>query len=137
MKNIVKSRRGESYIDVSIMVLCAMMLIVLALNTFSFFVVKQDLDFYAKEMIQAAAVSGKTTGPEIDNRRRELTAQTGLNPTVTFTATYFNSTQRTVQFGNTITVTLTYKTEFKGFGIFSIPITLTAKHSGLSQRYWK
>ena len=51
--------------------------------------------------------------------------------------TYFNSSDKTVQLGNTITVTLTYSTYVKGFGVFKIPITLTAKHSGLSQKYWK
>ena len=48
MKKLFKSKRGEMFIDVAVMVLCAMMLIVLALNTFSFFIIKQDLDHYAK-----------------------------------------------------------------------------------------
>lgn len=137
MKNVIKSKRGEMYVDVAVMVLCAMMLIVLALNTFSFFAVKQDLDYYAKEMIKIAAVTGKTTGAKIDHRKVELTAETGLNPAVSFDATYFNASERTVQFGDTITVTLTVSSQFQGFGLFSVPVTLTAKHSGLSQRYWK
>ena len=88
-------------------------------------------------MFKAASVTGRTVGVEIDERRVELTAQTGLNPIVTFAAEYFDETQQMVQFGNTITITLTYTTQFHGFGVFSIPITLTATHSGLSQRYWK
>ena len=137
MKNMLKSRHGEGYIDVAVMVLCAMMLIVLALNTFSFFAVKQDLDHYAKEMIKTASVAGRTEGAQIDARRTELNAETGLTPAVAFDAAYFNDTNRTVQLGDTITVTLTYQTHFRGFGLFNIPITLTARHSGLSQRYWK
>ena len=137
MKNFIKPKRGEMYIDVCVMVLCAMMLIVLALNTFSFFAIKQDLDYYAKEMIKISTTAGRTAGTEIDNRRAELNAETGLNPTVTFSATYFNNTARTVQFGDTITVTLTHTTAFRGFGVFSIPVTLEARHSGLSQRYHK
>jgi hypothetical protein len=137
MKQLIKSKAAEGYIDVAIMVLCSMMVIVLAINTFSFFAVKQDLDHYAKEMIKAATTAGRTEGTEIDNRRAALTAETGLAPTVTFSADYFNHTSRTVQFGDTISVTLTVQTDFKGFGIFSVPVTLTARHSGLSGRYWK
>jgi len=136
-KNFPVTKRGEMYIDVAVMVLVSMMMIVLALNTFSFFAVKQDLDFYAKEIIKASTVAGKTAGTEIDSRRSELNDETGLNPEVSFSAVYFNDSQRTVQFGDTITVTLTYRTSFHGFGVFSIPVTLTARHSGLSQRYWK
>ena len=88
-------------------------------------------------MIKVSTVAGRTTGDEINNRRAELNEETGLNPTVTFDAAYFNDAQRTVQYGDTITVTLTYQTQFHGFGIFSVPVTLTARHSGLSQRYWK
>lgn len=137
MKQAVNSKRGEMYIDVAIMVLCAMMLIVLALNTFSFFVIKQDLDYYTKEMIKVAIVTGKTTGKEIDNRKAELNNETGMNPVIAFNATYFNESERTVQFGNTIAVTITFSTQYQGFGLFSIPVSLKAKHSGLSQRYWK
>ena len=39
--------------------------------------------------------------------------------------------------GDTITVTVRYETYIQGLGIFRIPVTLYAKHSGLSQKYWK
>lgn len=137
IKKLIRSKRGEMFIDVAILVLCAMMMIVLTLNTFAFFVVKQDLDHYAKEMIRVSAAAGRTTGTEITDRRAELNEETGLAPAVDFEAAYFNNSANTVQLGDTITVTLTHSTEFHGFGMFSIPVTLTAKHSGLSQRYWK
>jgi hypothetical protein len=137
MKQLLKPRAGEGYIDVAVMVLCSMMVIVLAINTFSFFAVKQDLDHYAKEMIRTASTSGKTDGAEIEARIAALAAETGLNPVIEFSAIYFNDTYRTVQLGETISVTLTVQTTFRGFGIFSVPVTLTARHSGLSQRYWK
>ena len=131
------TKSGEGYIDVAVMVLCSMMVIVLALNTFSFFAVKQDLDHYAKEMIKTASTNGRTAGDAIDARIVELNADTGLTPTVTFSAAYFNSANQTVQLGDTITVTLTVQTHFRGFGVFFVPVTLTARHSGLSQRYHK
>jgi hypothetical protein len=136
IKSILKSKRGDGYIDVVVSVLISMMLIVLSLNVFSFLTVKQDMDYFAKEMIYSAAANGKTTG-EVSTRYNELVAETGLNPSVTWQTTYFNASDKTVQLGDTITVTLTYNTYMQGFGVFQIPVTLTAKHSGLSQKYWK
>lgn len=136
IKGIFKSKRGEGYIDVVVSVLVSMMLLVLTLNVFTFLTIKQDMDYFAKEMIFSATTFGKTTG-EVDTRYSELIAETGLPPTVTWQATYFNASAKTVQYGDTITVTLTYSTYVKGFGVFKIPITLIAKHSGLSQKYWK
>ena len=137
MKQLCKSKRGEMFVDVAVMILCSVMIIVLALNTFRFFAIKQDLDYYAKEMIRSATVEGRINATATLMRRDRLSKETGLHPSITWNANYFNSTQRTVQLGDTIEVTLTYQTTFEGFGIFSMPVTLTAKHSGLSQRYWK
>jgi hypothetical protein len=136
IKRIFKSDRGEGYIDVVVGVLVSMMLIVLSLNVFSFLTVKQDMDYFAKEMIFSATTYGKTTN-EVSTRYNELVSETGLAPTVTWQTTYFNASDKTVQYGNTIIVTLTFSSYLKGFGVFKLPITLTAKYSGLSQKYWK
>lgn len=134
--HIIKGNRGEGYIDVVISVLVMMMVMVLALNVFSFLTIKQDMDYFAKEMIYCATTYGRTTG-EVDSRKAELIVETGLNPTVSWQTSYFNASAKTVQYGDTITVSLTYNTYIKGFGVFKIPITLTAKYSGLSMKYWK
>lgn len=133
----VFDNRGEGYIDTVVSVVCAMMVIVLALNVFSLLTIKQDLDYFAKQMISCAATYGKTTS-EITTRYNELCEETGLSPSYSFAGTkYFNSQLGRIQLGETIVVTLTYSTGVKGFGAIRIPITLTAKHSGLSQKYWK
>ena len=136
IKRIIKSKRGEGYIDVAVSVLVSLMLLVLTLNIFTFLTIKQDMDYFAKEMIFSATAFGKTTG-EVATRYSELTVETGLPPTVTWQAAYFNASDKTVQYGDTITVTLTYQTYVKGFGVLKVPVTLIAKHSGLSQKYWK
>ena len=137
MKRILQCRRGEGYIDVVVGVLVSMMMIVLALNVFTFLTLKQDMDHYAKEMIKTATVTGRTTGTEINNRKNELTAETGISPTIAWSASYFNASQQVVQLSDTITVTLTMNTTVRGMGVISVPVTLTAKHSGISQKYWK
>lgn len=138
MKNKMefRSKRGEGYIDIVISVFVLLMVIVLALNVFSFLSLKQDMDYFAKEMIFTATAFGRTTG-EVDDRYLEVETLTGISADVTWQAQYYSESEKTVQYGDTITVTLTYEATLKGFGTIPIPITLTAKHSGLSQRYWK
>ena len=137
MKKLIKNRRGENYIDTVVGVVAAMMVIVVALNIFSFLTLKQDLDYYAKEMVEVCCSYGKTCD-EVQDRDEELSAELGLDPDLSFNGTeYFNATKRTVQYGEVIVVELTYRTYVRGLGVFRIPVTLTAKHSGLSRRYWK
>ena len=137
MIKILKNKRGENYIDTVVGVIAAMMVIVVALNIFSFLTLKQDLDYYAKEMVEVCCSYGKTCD-EVQDRDEELSAELGLDPDLSFNGTeYFNATKRTVQYGEVIVVELTYRTYVRGLGVFRIPVTLTAKHSGLSRKYWK
>jgi hypothetical protein len=139
-KNVIariNNKRGENYIDTVVGVIAAMMVIVVALNVFSFLTLKQDLDYYAKEMVEVCCSYGKTC-EEVQDRDEELTAELGISPDLSFDGTeYFNISKRTVQYGEVIVVTVTYQTYVRGLGVFKIPVTLTAKHSGLSRRYWK
>ncbi len=137
MKKHLKSTRAEGYIDTVVCVMAAMMVIVLALNVFSFLTLNQDLDHFAKELIDTATTYGRTNEQATD-RYEELCEEMGISPSVSYSGTtYYNSSTGKVQLGETITVTLTYKTYVKGLGVFKIPITLTTKFSGLSQKYWK
>ena len=45
MIKTLKNKRGENYIDTVVGVVAAMMVIVVALNIFSFLTLKQDLDY--------------------------------------------------------------------------------------------
>jgi hypothetical protein len=130
------NKRGDGYIDVVISILVAMMMIVLILNIFSFMTLKQDMDYFAKEMINCASANGTTSG-KVSARYYELMTETGIAPSVTWSTTYFNASQQTVQLGDTIQLTLTLQSSVRGFGRINIPVTLTAKHSGISQKYWK
>ena len=136
MISALKNKRGEGYIDIVVSVLVLMMVLVLSLNVFSFLTVKQDMDYFAKEMLDTATSNGSV---QIDTSKRydELCSDTGLSPYISWDADYYNLSDGTVQLGDTITVTVTYKTYLKGFGAIKIPITLTARQSGLSRKYWK
>ena len=137
MRKLLSNKRGENYIDTVVGVVAAMMVIVVALNIFSFLTLKQDLDYYAKEMVEVCCSYGKTCD-EVQDRDEELVRELGFNPDLSFSGTeYFNATKRTVQYGEVIVVELTYRTYVRGLGVFRNPDTLTAKHTGLSRRYWK
>ncbi len=59
MRKLLRNKRGENYIDTVVGVVAAMMVIVVALNIFSFLTLKQDLDYYAKEMVEVCCSYGK------------------------------------------------------------------------------
>lgn len=129
--------RAEGYIDTVVLVVVAMMVIVLALNVFSFLTLKQDMEYFAKELIDTATIYGRTSS-EVNKRYQELCAELGFRPTLDFSETeYYNAINSTVQLGDTIKLTIYMKTNVKGLGVFKIPVTLYASHSGLSQKYWK
>lgn len=133
----LKKTRAEGYIDTVVCVMAAMMVIVLALNVFSFLTLKQDLDHFAKELIDTATTYGRTNDETVE-RYNELCEELGIRPTVSYSGTnFYNASLGTVQLGDTIHVTVTYSTNVRGLGVFKIPITLEATFSGLSQKYWK
>ena len=122
LKKILRSKRGEGYLDVCILVLCAMLVIALAVRVFPVFVAKQQLDTFATGRV----------GSETDRREQALREQTGLNPDISWSRT------GRIQLNQEVAVTVTYETNiglFSGFGSF--PITLRADATGKSEVYWK
>lgn len=135
LKQALSRKRGEGYIDAAVSMVVIMMLIVLALNVFSFLTIKQDMDYFAREMVEAAAVTGQTYADSTYARYNELADEVGFNPSYTWNANYHSGYR--VQYGEPLKITLTHRTYVEGFGIFRIPVTLTATYSGLSQQYHK
>ena len=71
LKRILRSRRGEGYIDVCVLVLCAMLVIALAVQVLPAFIAKQQLDTFATELVREAEIAGRI-GPETDRREQAL-----------------------------------------------------------------
>ena len=145
LKKILRSKRGEGYLDVCILVLCAMLVIALAVRVFPVFVAKQQLDTYMRNLrmdraalllrqepqTSVAEIAGRV-GSETDRREQALREQTGLNPDISWSRT------GRIQLNQEVAVTVTYETNiglFSGFGSF--PITLRADATGKSEVYWK
>ena len=131
LKRIFKSRRGEGYIDICVLVLCVMLVIAFAVKLFPVFIAKQQLDTFATELIREAEIAGRI-GSETDRREQALREQTGLNPAIEWSDT------GNIQLNEEITVSLTYDMNLGLFGGFgSFPITLRADATGKSEVYWK
>lgn len=131
LKQILRSRRGEGYIDVCVLVLCAVLVIALAVQVLPAFIAKQQLDIFATELVREAEIAGRV-GPETDRREQALREHTGLDPEIEWSDT------GRIQLNEEVTVTLTYEIDlglFAGFGSF--PITLQADAAGKSEVYWK
>ena len=60
---ILKSKRGEGYIDVAIGLLCLMLVVALAVSFLPVFTAKQQLDIFAAEIVRQAEIVGGTTCP--------------------------------------------------------------------------
>jgi hypothetical protein len=127
----LKNRRGEGYIDVAVLVLCAMLVIALAVQVFPAYIAKQQVDTFASELIREAEISGRV-GTETDVQEQLLRERTGLEPEVTWSKT------GKIQLNEEVTVTVIYEMNiglFAGFGSF--PVTLQAQATGKSEVYWK
>jgi hypothetical protein len=128
---ILRSKQGEGYIDVAVLVLCAMLVIALAVRVFPAYIIKQQVDTFATELMREAEIAGRV-GTETTNRELLLREKTGITPTVTW------SKSGRIQLNEEITVTVTFETNIGLFGGFgSFPVTLRADAAGKSEVYWK
>ena len=132
LKRILRSKRGEGYIDIAIGILCLMLVMALAVSFFPVFTTKQQLDLFAAEIVREAEIAG---GTNVSARIDAMRQQTGLNPQIEWNCDYFNGSR--VQLNGDICVTLTDTVDI-GFFIFgSFPIQIRARASGKSKVYYK
>lgn len=134
MKKLLKPLRnnyGEGYIDVVVIVLCAMLVIALAVNVFPAYIAKQKVDTFATELMREAEIAGRI-GSETAKREQFLVENTGIDPEVSWSRT------GRIQLNEEVSVLVTYRTDIGLFGQFgSFPITLRGEAMGKSEVYWK
>ena len=85
LKDKLRCRRGEGYVDVVVLVLCAMLVLALAIRVLPVFIAKQQLDTFATELVREAEISGRV-GLETSRRAAVLREKTGLDPDITWSA---------------------------------------------------
>ena len=134
---VAKDRKGAGYISTVILVLVSMMVLAVAISAFSLLATQLKLTRFANEMVGIATVCGGIT-PEVAERYNELSEETGLSPSVSWSADWLDESAKTVQLSDTISVTLEMDTVIDGLGdAVNIPVNLKIRRSGLSQRYYK
>lgn len=136
MLKTLKNKKAEGYIDVAVAVLVIAFVLILMISIWSMITLKQDMTYMARELVEAATVSGRI-GPEVEARFAELCAESGFTPMVSFSAMYFDPITGKVQLGEVISVTLTTEMILPGFGGFELPFDVSVTQSGLSRVYWK
>jgi len=132
----MKNKRGESYIDTCISTVIIIGIITVAINLFEFVKLKVELDQIADDLITTAIYSG-CFNEEFQNCNTAM-----QNDYFTYILDYgadeyFNSVKKSVQLGDRMWVRVSEETEIKGMGAFKIPVTISVKRSGISERYWK
>ena len=78
--NLIRDNRGEGYVDVIVLVLCAVMVLALSMRVLPVFIAKQQLDTFATELVREAEISGRV-GSETSRRVAVLMEKTGLTCT--------------------------------------------------------
>ena len=130
MRKLLRSKRGEGYIDVCIIVLVVIMILALFTAAAPVMTAKMQLDNFADELVREAEISGRI-GAETTSRARVLSEKTGLSPKIEWSRN--GKIPLNQEF--TVTLTVTLDIGFGGFGSFPVP--LTSKASGKSEVYWK
>ena len=116
----------SSPLNTAVLVLCAMLVIAIAVRVYPIYVTKLQLDNFADELIREMEIAGNV-GAETSARERTLQEKTGLTPTVSWSKT------GNIQLNEEVTVTLTLDRNIGFFGGFgSFPVRLTARASGKS-----
>lgn len=131
MRRIIKNNRGEGYLDVVVLVLCAMLVVAIAVRVLPAYIIKQQVDTFATELVREAEIAGRV-GTETTQREVLLREKTGIIPTVEW------SKSGRIQLNEEISVKVTYRMNIGLFGGFaSFPIALKADAAGKGEVYWK
>ena len=132
LKRILKSKRGEGYIDVAVGVFVVMLILAFAVTFLPVFVAKIQLDTFASEAVRQAEIVGSTN---VGGRIAELREETGRDPDIRWDCDYYSGNK--VQLNNRISIVLTDTVDISFFVFSSVPIEIRAEASGRSEVYYK
>lgn len=132
LRELIKSKRGEGYVDIVVGIFCLLLVIALAVSFLPVFTAKQQLDLFAAEIVRQAEITG---GTEVSGRVATMKAQTGLDPEIVWECDYFRGNRVQLDGDISVTLTTTVDVSFFFFGPFRIEIR--ARASGKSEVYYK
>ena len=135
LKKLLHSRKGDGYVDLCVGVLVFVMMIIISLNIFEFVTLRVEMDQIADQLIESATYEG-CFGEMFTNTDMDMLDDYYYYDLDYGADEYYNSAYERVQLGDRMWVKITVDTSIKGIGV-NIPITLSVKKSGLSEKYWK
>lgn len=135
IKKLLHSKKGDGYVDLCVGVLVFVMMLIIALNIFEFVTLRVEMDQIADQLIQSATYDG-CFGERFTDTDMNMLDDYYYYDIDYGAEEYFNTTYQRVQLGDRMWVIVSVDTNIKGIGI-NIPITLSVKKSGLSEKYWK
>ena len=136
IKKLLHSKKGEGYVDMCVGVVVFVMILVIAINIFEFITLRIEMDQIADDLIEAATYAG-CFDDDFWNADGDMLNQYYYYDIDCGADRYFNSAYSRVQLGERMWVKISKHTYIKGLGLFKIPVTVSVKKSGLSERYWK
>lgn len=136
IKKLLHSKKGEGYVDMCVGVVVFVMILVIAINIFEFITLRIEMDQIADDLIEAATYAG-CFDDDFWNADGDMLDQYYYYDIDYGADRYFNSVYGRVQLGERMWVRISKHTYIKGLGLFKIPVTVSVKKSGLSERYWK
>lgn len=139
-KRICLKRRADGFIGVIFQFAIIMSLIFCFIALWKPFIYKQNLDYMAKTLVRAVEANGRIDG-SITDLQNQLKSELGINPTITWSATYISGTNKIQirqKFTLTVSDTVTIKLIEPSFSApLSIKIPVNKKFIGISQVFWK
>ena len=127
MKKIQKTKKGFTLVE---------MVLVIAINIFSFITLRIELDQICDELIESATYDG-CFGSTFNTTDRNMLDDYYYYDLDWGADKFFNTAYSRVQLGDRMWVKVSVDTYIKGLGVFKIPVTVSVKKSGLSEKYWK
>ena len=132
----IKNIKGDGYVEVCISALVLISLAVILLNIFELIMLRISLGQTADDLITTACYSGGFTDEfwACDTRH----CDEYLYYDIDYGADeFFDAADETVQLGDSMWVAVSAGMDVKGAGAFKIPITVSVKRFGISERYSK
>ena len=137
MLDKLKDWRGEFLLEgaVKLLFLCAG--IALVISVFSVAFQANKLHVIAKDIVRMTEIQGQYDAATVTQEFQRLkTAENLESAVMDLDAAYIAGSTR-VQFGDPITVTVSYTGQIGIGGVLSLPVPLSASVTGRSERYWK
>lgn len=94
------------------------------------------LNQYASGVLQDVCINGSCDNDRLSQTYSGLNDVLGIEPSITFDTTYYNTEESTIQYGTIVKMTAELDTNLSAVGV-SIPLHLKIRKVGKSEIYWK